>query len=190
MTHATNSPLRRLSRVFRRDQRGVSALEFALIAPLMALFYVGSVELASTMLADRKVTSSSSTMGDLVARLPAANNCALDDVFDVAELILEPYPTNARLRISSIQPNAATPTTNEVAWSYANAAWTARTAGDLVTLPAGIMAANGSIIMAEIEYDYDPPFNRFFQTDPTLTDTFYMRPRAIDVIQFSTVTCP
>ncbi|MEM7768776.1 MAG: TadE/TadG family type IV pilus assembly protein [Pseudomonadota bacterium] len=182
---------RRIARRFSRNQRGVSAIEFALIAPIMALFYAGSVELASTLLADRKVTSAAATMGDLVARLPAANNCEIDNVFDATGLIFEPYSSaGVRLRISSIKPNAGTPTQMDVVWSYANGDWTALTPGDTVTLPAGIMSADGSILMAEIEYTYSPPFNRVFQTDPTLTDVFYMRPRATEELLFSTITCP
>lgn len=187
---AFSSALARVRRL-AQDRRGVSAVEFALIAPIMALFYVGSVELASTLLADRKVASTASTMNDLVARLPAANNCELDNIFNAAGLIFEPYPaTGVKLRVSSIKPNTTTPTQMDVVWSYANTNWTARGVGSTVTLPAGIMAANGSVLMSEIEYTYAPPFNRVFRTNPTLTDVFYMRPRGTDELVYSTVTCP
>lgn len=178
-----------LARVARRlvsDRRGVSALEFALIAPIMALFYAGSVELASTLLADRKVASAASTMGDLVARLPVADSCELDDIYAATNLIFEPYPSaGVRLRISSIKPNPTTPTQMDVVWSHANPNWTARTVGETVPLPAGIMAANGSILMAEVEYTYSPPFNSVFRTDPVLSDVFYMRPRGTDELVFT-----
>ena len=178
-------------RNFRRDEKGVSALEFALIAPLLALFYVGCVELSTTLIADRKVTTAASSMGDLVARESSIDNCQIDDVFEAVRLAFQPYSdTQARLRVSSIVPDAGDPNTTLVDWSYSNANWTDRAAGSSVTLPAGIMATDGSIIMAEVEYTYSPPFNQIFQTDPVLDDIFYMRPRASDEVIFSSVTCP
>ncbi len=179
-----------LVRGFMQDRRGISAVEFALIAPLMALFYVGSIELASTLLADRKVSSAVATMGDLTARLPTADNCDLDDIFAATNLIFEPYSSaGSQLRISSIEPNAGTPTQTDVVWSYANPNWTARAVGETVTLPAGVMASNGSVLMAEIRYTYSPPFNHVFQTDPVLTDVFYMRPRGTDKLAYNGATC-
>ncbi|MEO1569463.1 MAG: TadE/TadG family type IV pilus assembly protein [Pseudomonadota bacterium] len=175
----------------RHDQRGVSAIEFALIAPLMALFYMGTVELASTLLVDRKITAATTTIGDLVARENTMSNCAIDEIFDAAVLIFEPYDGSAaRIRVSSIAPNAGAPTQMDVQWGYANANWTERAAGTTVTLPNGVMAANGSVIMAEIEYTYSPPFNSVFQTDPTLVDVFYMRPRGVNQLPLTTQTCP
>ncbi len=53
---------------FWRDARGVSAVEFALIAPVMITLLLGSVELSDVMIADRKATSVASTTADLVAQ--------------------------------------------------------------------------------------------------------------------------
>jgi Flp pilus assembly protein TadG len=44
---------RRLSR-FWRDRRGVSAVEFALIAPVLMIFYFGMAELTEAMMAQRR----------------------------------------------------------------------------------------------------------------------------------------
>ena len=41
---------------FARDQRGVSAVEFALVAPLMITLYLGCVEISQGVGVDRKVT--------------------------------------------------------------------------------------------------------------------------------------
>ncbi len=39
---------------FRRDQRGVSAVEFAFIAPVLILFYFGLAEYTQALMAQRK----------------------------------------------------------------------------------------------------------------------------------------
>ncbi len=43
--------------LFARDKAGVSAVEFAMIAPVMITLLLGTVELSDVMMADRKVTS-------------------------------------------------------------------------------------------------------------------------------------
>ena len=59
--------LARLKRL-RRDERGVSAVEFALIAPVMILFYFGLAELTQVMIAERKTVRTASAIGDILAQ--------------------------------------------------------------------------------------------------------------------------
>ena len=40
-----------------RDKRGVSAVEFALLAPIMLLMYVGTVEIGNLLTVERRVES-------------------------------------------------------------------------------------------------------------------------------------
>jgi Flp pilus assembly protein TadG len=47
-----------------RDTRGVSAVEFALLLPLMIALYLGAVELSQGIAADRKVTLTTRTIAD------------------------------------------------------------------------------------------------------------------------------
>src|SRR5437588_7502853 len=46
---------RRLLCRFREDKRGVSAVEFAMLLPLMVTLYIGGVEVSSAIAGDRKV---------------------------------------------------------------------------------------------------------------------------------------
>lgn len=51
-------------RHFGRNRRGASAIEFALIAPLMLGLYIGCVEISEGV-ADRKVTLTAGTLANL-----------------------------------------------------------------------------------------------------------------------------
>ena len=62
--------LRRLSD-FATDRRGVSAVEFALLLPLMLTLYLGGVELSQGISIDRKVTLTARTPDDLLAAFAA-----------------------------------------------------------------------------------------------------------------------
>jgi hypothetical protein len=54
--------------------------------------------------------------------------------------------------------------------------------GATVTVPAGVIPTPGSVIMAEVEYDYVGTFAVAFNNSRTLSDRFYLRPRRVPVI--------
>ena len=166
-------------RVFRAAQRGVSAVEFALIAPVMVLIYFACIELSFMMTLDRKVTSSAAAMGDLVARASSVNNDELADVFEATRMIFQPNPIgDARLRVSSLYDDDGT---IKVAWSDAQNL-TAYTEDSTIAVPDDLVPEGGSVIYAEVEYDYQSQLGYFFTTSKTLSDSFYLRPRRTDFV--------
>ena len=52
-----------------RDKRGVSAVEFALLAPFMIALYLGCVEISDAVSADRKVSLTSAALANLAAQV-------------------------------------------------------------------------------------------------------------------------
>ena len=46
----------------------MAAIEFALIVPIMAVMFIGAVELSQAITVDRRVTQVASSTADLVAR--------------------------------------------------------------------------------------------------------------------------
>src|SRR5436189_1298081 len=53
----------------RRDQAGVSAVEFAMLLPLMLTLYLGAVEISQGVAIDRKVTLTAHTVADLASQV-------------------------------------------------------------------------------------------------------------------------
>lgn len=157
-----------------KNRDGISAVEFALVAPLMVLIYFGCIELSFMMLLDRKVTSSTSTLGDLVARAQVIDNDQLDDIFQATRMIMQPNDiTVARMRVSSLENDGGTV---KVLWSDGRN-FAARPVGSTVTVPTGLVPDGGTIIYSEIEYDYSSVVGYVIKNDKTLSDQFYLRPR-------------
>ena len=165
----------------KRNEDGVSAMEFALIAPFMILLYFGGVELSLLMQADRRVTTATSTMGDITARSTIVRNGDMNDIFGSTRVALQPLDSNkARLRISSlVADNAGTVT---VDWGDGQNTSPRSPGSSVDGLPAGVVPPGGSVIMAEIEFDYESELGYFLQGQRTLNETFYLRPRRVNQI--------
>ena len=87
-------PCARLGRLVRRfavERRGVSAVEFALILPLMLIIYAGCGEVTTALIVDRKVSRAASTISDLVAQQSSISAVAMEGIFDATTAILESY---------------------------------------------------------------------------------------------------
>lgn len=79
-------------RRFRNDRRGIAAVEFALVLPVLIVMYFGTVELTRILDANRKLTLFARTLGDLSGRAdnpnPTANDMAT--IAGAATAILRP----------------------------------------------------------------------------------------------------
>ncbi len=157
-----------------RDRRGVSAVEFALIAPFMILLLVGTVELGDVMMADRKVTTVTNTSADLVAQAVQITDGQIADVFAASSAIMNPYdPSSLQITLTSVNIDGST---TLVGWSDGfNAA--AYAPGSAFTLPLGLGNDGDSVIVGEVTYTHTSAVGTLLGGSKTFNDTFYSRPR-------------
>lgn len=172
-----------LFRRLARDKRGVSAVEFALIAPALIAFYFGLAELTQAMMAERRASHAASSIGDLVAQSTQISGTTVTQTFAIARAIMAPFPNkeaDLKMRVTSIvADNAVSP---KVAWSQAEGL-TALGAGATQAVPAGLLTVAGdSVIMAEVQYIYDSPVDYFVPQAVTFNKKFYLRPRKSDKV--------
>jgi Flp pilus assembly protein TadG len=166
--------LKRFLRSFASD-KGVAAVEFALIAPLMITMYFGSSELCNLLLSDRKVTNVTAATTDLVAQASSISNAQMSDIFTAATAIMDPYDTAPlQVVVTSVVADANGVTT--VAWSdgFHKGAYAV---GAPYILPQGLVPANGSVIVTEVYYHYVSPVGEFWTSGFDFQDKFYQRPR-------------
>jgi Flp pilus assembly protein TadG len=157
------------------DERGVSAVEFALLLPLMLSLYLGAVELSQGIAADRKVTLTARTVSDLVSQVSNINNADMTNSLNAAAAVMAPFKSsNVKVTVSSILIDANGKAT--IDWSDALNG-TARAKGSTVTLPSALNVANSSLIWSEVQYAYTPTIGYVITSTLTLKDQIYMRPR-------------
>lgn len=168
----------KLLRNFARAQKGLAAVEFALIAPVMIMMFFGAVELTSAADCNARVSRVASTTADLVAQSTSVSSSDTTNIFNAAFAILYPYSsTPAKIVVSSLVDDGKGGAT--VAWSDATANATPLAKGTTVTVPAGLITSGsgGSVILATISYNYVAPVTYFTGGSLTFSQTFYAKPR-------------
>lgn len=170
-----------LFRRFRQDRRGVSAVEFALIAPAIIAFYFGLAELTQAMMAERRVAHAASAIGDLVAQSSQISTAGLTDIYSIGDTIISPFPTDSlKMRITSVVADASVKPV--VAWSTGDG-MTPLGVGAKVALPNGLLTVAGqSVIMSEVQYSYDSPVDYFVPDAVNFEKIFFLRPRKSDTV--------
>ncbi len=172
---------------FFRDGRGTAAVEFAFVAPLMILLYCGLAELTQGMMADRRASHVASTIGDLVAQETQVKQSDMDDVFKVGQAVIAPFPAGTlSMRVTSVVANSSG--TPQVSWSKSSgSALTALAAGATVSgLPTGLIAANESVVMAEVRYTYTSALQKALPSTLTFNEKYYLKPRKGSQVIWST----
>ena len=168
----------------RGDVRGVSAVEFALMAPLMLTMYLGSVEISQGVSASRKVTLVTRTVADLVAQVTSINNTDMTNTLNAATAVIAPFSSsNLRVVVSSVTIDSTGKAT--VAWSDTRNG-TARAKGSTITLPTALAVPNSSLIFSEVQFNYTPTVGYVISGTLALKDQIYMRPRLSDSVTRTT----
>lgn len=164
-------------RTFARDARGVSAIEFALVLPVMVTLYLGGVELSNMAIVHRKAVQVASTAADLVAQDTQITNAEMADIFTALNAIIAPFdPSRATIRITSLTADSSN--IARVDWSSA-VRTSVRGTGSTVTLPAGLITSGLSVVMAEVTYSYEADYGIFTTEPSVITETFYLKPRRV-----------
>ena len=174
-------PWARLWPRFWRDQRGVSAVEFALIAPVLITFYFGMAETTQAMMAKRRASHIASTIGDLVAQDSVVTNAEMTDLFTIGQTVLSPFPTTTlKMRVTSVTANASGVV--KVDWSDGQGLGAHAKDSTYTGIPAGLIAANQSLIIAEVSYSYDSPVKKYVPNTLNWNDKYYLRPRQANTV--------
>ena len=164
---------------FARDKRGVSAVEFALILPLMMLLYFGGVAVTQGVIVDRKVKMTARTVADLVSQVATIDNSGVDAALGASAAILAPFSTaNAKVIVSvvSIDNNGNA----KIVWSRANKD-SGHGKGSSVAVPDALKTPNTSLVWGEATYDYTPAVG--YVIGPLkLSDQIFMRPRLSETV--------
>ena len=168
-------------------------MEFALLLPVMITMFFGVVETTMALLCRADVSVMASTAGDLISQEKAATNTDLANIYSAAGTILYPYynpsvtgSAKPTIRITSVIYDTVSKSTTagKVDWTCTQSGSgtlspASRTAGTTVTLPQALMTTNGSVIIAEVAYNYASPTTKVITGAINMTNNFYPKPRRV-----------
>jgi Flp pilus assembly protein TadG len=190
-------------RRFRTAQGGAAAVEFAMLLPILIMLFFGVVETTLALLCRADVSMMASTAADLVSQVDQASSSDLSNVYAAAGTILYPYYSGGTtgkptIRITSVvyDSTSATPTTSgKVAWTCTQTGSgtltpASRAVNNTVTFGQPLMTTNGSVLMAEIAYNYASPTTQVITGAINMTNNFYTKPRRVAQIPTPTGGCP
>ena len=101
-----SAALRRIAS-FACDRRGVSAVEFAMVLPLMVTLYLGVVEVSQGVAIDRKVTLTTRTVADLASQVASINNTEMSNLLNATAAVIAPYEqSKLKVTVSAVSVDA------------------------------------------------------------------------------------
>jgi Flp pilus assembly protein TadG len=160
---------------FAADRRGSSAVEFALLLPLMLIMYFGSIQITDAISADRQVTLVASTVAEITSQYTTVSSTDVSNILAAASSVLTPFPVaNAQVTLSSVLIDANGKAT--VDWS-ATLNGTQRSGTVTGSIPAALLIPNTSVIWGEATYNYKPAIGWVVTGTIPMYDQIFLRPR-------------
>jgi Flp pilus assembly protein TadG len=185
-------------RRFAADRRGVSAVEFALLLPLMLTMYFGSIQITDGISADRQVTLVASTVAEIASQYSSVAPSDLTNILNAAANVFTPFPmqngstTVGTITLTSVTVDATGKAT--VDWSK-SLNGTQRSVGAVVTssIPSGLLNATpgvaSSLIWGEATYSYKPVVGWVVTGTVPMYDQIFLRPRQSSSICLQGTNC-
>ena len=178
-------------RQLARDTRGVAAVEFAMLVPLLFVMFIGTLELGQAVGLDRRVTMATASTADLIAREKTATDASLDGIVEIVKHLLRPYDsTRLQLSIVAVRADTGNPNLTRVEWSKGYNGGAAPARCETYTMPVGLLSAGSSAIVVETRFDYEPLIvSHYLNSSVTLGDKAFHTPRDGSCVNYNDQGC-
>ncbi|RJT38768.1 pilus assembly protein [Mesorhizobium waimense] len=180
------------------DRRGVAAIEFAFIVPVLLVMYFVTMEASQAIETSKKVSRIGSMVADLVTQQNTITKADLDAIMQIGTSTLQPYNRSTpKIIITAIE--VTTDAEVKVVWSRKLVDGTSAvdaTKDTATTIPATLKVAGTFLIRVESDLAYEPvitwspdgqqrlgltsAFNKI-----SMGETYYLRPRRSTTIPCS-----
>jgi Flp pilus assembly protein TadG len=178
---------------FARNTRGVAAIEFAFIAPLLLALYFVTMEVSQAIDTSKKVGRVASMSADLLTQQESTTKSEIDAILQIGGAILQPYNRSMpTITATAIQITTDAMPKVQVVWSRRLAAGNVQstpfTAGTITTVPDKLKVPGSFLIHVEAQLSYKPVITWTADQKTTLgltaafdsinmDESYYLRPR-------------
>lgn len=146
---------------FRRDRRGVAAIEFAFVAPLLLVLYFVTMEVTQAIETNKKVSRIGSMVADLMTQQSQeTTKSVVEPIMEIGEAILQPYSrTRPVIEITGIEITKEETPRAIVKWSrkMVNGAFVSGPAKNTETaIPLELKIADTFLVRVSAQLGYLP----------------------------------
>ncbi|WP_341286331.1 MULTISPECIES: TadE/TadG family type IV pilus assembly protein [unclassified Mesorhizobium] len=184
------------------DRRGLAAVEFALIAPLLLSMYFVTMEVSQGIEANKKIGRIGSMVADLVTQQTSVTKSALESIMQIGQSSIQPYNrSKPTIIVTAIEITDEDSPKVQVAWSRQmidgafSEPYPPKPTKQETTVPAELKIRNTFLIRVESDLAYLPLIAWTAAQKPVLglaaafdgismSETYYLRPRIT-----KTITC-
>jgi Flp pilus assembly protein TadG len=170
---------------FARDKRGVAAVEFALIVPVLVIMMIGVIEVTRAVSMDRRFGKVTSMVADLLTREESVDAATVQGIYGIVDHIMGVWGTERlKLHITPVRAAAADPndvyvyagTANRP--SFGSSAASPRNVCDrFAGLTLNLLQSGTTAIVVEGEFEYEPLIAQDFVPTSTWLDRAVFSPR-------------
>lgn len=185
---------------FARDRKGVAAVEFAYIAPLLILALFGTFEVSRAVMMHKKFQRVTAMIGDLVSReervgtAPGGALQTINGMMLSAEQVMYPFSTEGlQIKVNSLRAKSDDASRTRSEWNYDSVANSAQSTCTDKAMPAvGMINAGNTAIVVESTYTYAPLLRDLipgFKTTMAWNDVITHSPRKASCVAFDGHNC-
>lgn len=200
MPQPQRSTFMRSMRKFAIDRKGVAAVEFAYIAPLLILALFGTVEVSRAVMMHKRFQRVSAMIGDLVSReqtigtAPGQAAAVLNGMMLSAQQVMAPFSVaDLQIEVNSLRAKVDNAGQTRAEWTYRSAQSTAVSSCTNKPMPSnGMLNAGNTAIVVDASYKFTPLLSKLipgFRTAMTWTDTITHSPRRASCVGFEGKNC-
>lgn len=182
-----------ICRRFSASTRGVAAIEFAIMMPVLALLFLASFDAGNAIAIYMKVRAATYTLAAITNQYTTIQPTDMTAITGATAAVLAPYSSTPTVVVIT-QVKATSASAATVSWSYSPTNGDALAQGSPVTLPANFVTNTCSnvsstnpcyVIAAQVTYTFTPTFGYFITHSLNLSDNIYVTPRSSKCIIYN-----
>ena len=145
--------LKQQTQAFIKDKKGVGAIEFAIIFPVLLVLYLGAFELTVAFNIYKRTASTAGSIGDLVAHQPEVSKAFLATSEHLAAAIFMPYKaTDMSIKITGIEVDDKS--VARVKWSWEKGKNAPYAVNSAIALPSSMSQPKRFFIRTELSISH------------------------------------
>jgi Flp pilus assembly protein TadG len=172
----------RILRRFGASTRGVAAIEFAAILPVLCIIFLATFDGGRALATYLKVRAATYSLAEMTNEYATIASTDMTGILCATATVMAPFTSSPSVTISQVQINSSS--VAKIEWS-ANQGGTARTVGTTISPPSAMVTANSYLILAEVSNTFTPLFGYFASGGITFKDNLYVTPRSVSCVVYT-----